>query len=93
MKNDWIVCLAVMSAFAVSSVQGAERPEKPNVILMLADDLGWQDLKCYDIDDPTPYESPNIDALAKRGVLFRQAYSPAPSLNCPRKPRGSSLAN
>jgi uncharacterized sulfatase len=55
------------------------RPAKPNVILLLADDLGWQDLKCYDIDEPSPYETPNIDALAQKGVQFRQAYSPAPT--------------
>lgn len=52
---------------------------QPNIILMLADDLGWQDVKCYDIDEPCPMETPNIDALAKKGVLFRHAYSPAPS--------------
>ena len=90
MNRTLLIALGMLVAWTTLT---AERPAKPNVILMLADDLGWQDLKCYDIDDPTPYESPNIDALAKRGVLFRQAYSPAPSLNCPRKPRGSSLAN
>ena len=63
----------------VAGALSAARPAKPNVVLILADDLGWQDLKCYDVDDPTPYESPNIDALAKQGVLFRQAYSPAPT--------------
>lgn len=57
----------------------AERPDKPNVVLILTDDLGWQDVKCYDIDEPSPYETPNIDALAKKGVLFWQAYSPAPT--------------
>ena len=51
----------------------------PNIVLILADDLGWQDVKCYDIDEPSPMETPNIDALAKRGILFRHAYSPAPS--------------
>lgn len=56
----------------------AERP-KPNVIIILADDLGWQDLKCYDIDEPSPSDTPNIDAFAKRGVMFWQAYSPAPT--------------
>ncbi|NBR47980.1 N-acetylgalactosamine-6-sulfatase, partial [bacterium] len=55
------------------------RPEKPNVILLLADSLGWQDLKCYDIDKPSAMETPNIDALAKKGVLFRQAYAAAPT--------------
>lgn len=56
----------------------AAQAEKPNVVLILIDDLGWQDVKCYDIDEPSPMETPNIDALAKKGVLFWQAYSPAP---------------
>ncbi|WP_145419373.1 sulfatase-like hydrolase/transferase [Planctomycetes bacterium K23_9] len=54
-------------------------PPKPNVVLILTDDLGWQDVKCYDVDDPSPMETPNIDALAERGVMFWQAYSPAPT--------------
>ena len=54
-----------------------ERPKKPNVVLILTDDLGWQDVKCYDVDEPSPYETPNMDRLAKDGVLFWQAYSPA----------------
>ena len=67
-----IVCLYSFALFA------NERP-KPNVILILADDLGWQDVKCYDIDQPSPYETPHIDQLAKEGVMFWQAYSPAPT--------------
>ena len=54
------------------------RPQ-PNVVIILADDLGWQDVKCYDIDEPSPYETPNIDALAKEGAMFWQAYSPSPT--------------
>lgn len=56
-----------------------ERPEKPNVILILTDDLGWQDVACYDIDTKSPIETPNIDSLAKKGVMFWQGYSPAPT--------------
>ena len=56
----------------------AGRPEKPNVVLILTDDLGWQDVHCYDIDAPSPMETPNIDRLASQGVMFWQAYSPAP---------------
>jgi len=55
------------------------RPKKPNIILILTDDLGWQDIKCYDIDDPSPYDTPHIDAFPKKGLMFWQAYSPAPS--------------
>ncbi|MEP2169431.1 MAG: sulfatase [Polaribacter sp.] len=61
-----------------NKVQNTDRPE-PNVVLLLTDDLGWQDLKVYDIDEPSPYETPNIDAFAKEGVQFWQAYSPAPT--------------
>ena len=68
-------CLFFFTAFGVSK----ERPSKPNIVLILTDDLGWQDVKCYDIDDPSPYETPNIDSLAKKGVMFWQAYSPAPT--------------
>ena len=55
------------------------RPSKPNVVLILTDDLGWQDVGCYDIDQPCPMETPRIDALAQQGVLFWQAYAPAPT--------------
>ncbi|MDF7808047.1 sulfatase [Pontiellaceae bacterium B12219] len=69
----------LLFAFISSAVFAEEgRPEKPNVILLLADDLGWQDVKCYDIDEPSPYETPHIDGLAKEGVMFWQGYSAAP---------------
>ncbi len=65
------------------------RPEKPNVILILTDDFGWQDVKCYDIDKPSPYETPHIDQLSKEGVLFWEGYSPAPTCS---PSRGAILA-
>ena len=62
----------------INLVDDKTRPQ-PNIVLLLADDLGWQDVKCYDIDAPSPYETPNIDALATAGTMFWQAYSPAPT--------------
>ncbi|MEM7601433.1 MAG: sulfatase-like hydrolase/transferase, partial [Verrucomicrobiota bacterium] len=56
-----------------------DRPAQPNILLLLTDDLGWQDVGCYDIDEPSPMETPYIDALAKQGVMFWQGYSPAPT--------------
>ena len=76
MKYSLSLSLLFLFAFAGFS---NERPAKPNVILILTDDLGWQDVKCYDIDEPSPMETPNIDSLAKQGVKFWQAYSPAPT--------------
>ena len=73
-----LLCVActMLSSFASAE---SPRPAQPNVILLLTDDLGWQDVKCYDIDEPSPMETPNLDALAKEGVLFWQAYSAAPT--------------
>lgn len=56
--------------------------EKPNIVLILADDLGVMDLCSYSsrIHGTQPsncyYETPNIDALAKQGVSFKRAYTP-----------------
>lgn len=48
-------------------------PQRPNVIVILADDMGWGDLGCYGSEVPTP----NLDALAANGVRFRQFYNSA----------------
>lgn len=48
---------------------------KPNVLLILIDDLGWKDLQCY---GGAQYETPHIDQLAREGLRFTQAYA-----NCP----------
>lgn len=71
-----LILCATLPVFAATA---ENRPAKPNIVLILTDDLGWQDVKCYDVDAPSPYETPNIDALAKKGVMFWQAYSPAPT--------------
>ena len=48
---------------------------KPNVILFLVDDLGYTDLS---LTGSNFYETPNLDALAKQGVFFDNAYSANP---------------
>jgi arylsulfatase A-like enzyme len=73
------VFIAVVLFTGLAQAIAAPRPAKPNIVLILTDDLGWQDVKCYDIDEPSPMETPNIDELAKKGVMFWQAYSPAPT--------------
>ena len=53
-----------MKTFAPLAALAADRP---NVVLILADDLGARDLGCF---GSTYYETPNIDKLAKQGVRF-----------------------
>lgn len=55
-----------------SSVTGHGEATRPNIVLVVADDLGWYDLGAY--GNPF-YETPNLDKLAGRGIRFTQAYS------------------
>jgi len=48
---------------------------KPNMLLILADDLGYGDLRCYNADAKAP--TPNIDRLASQGLRFTDAHSPS----------------
>ena len=50
----------------------AQQPNRPNIILIYADDLGYGDLSCY---GATKMHTPNIDALAKSGIRFTNAHS------------------
>jgi len=52
---------------------------KPNVIIFYVDDLGWQDTELNNLDEPSPWETPNISKLAKDGINFTNGYSPAPT--------------
>src|SRR6056300_451885 len=74
-----LIFLFILGCFSSCLSFGEKGVGKPNVVLILVDDLGWQDVGSYDIDEPTPMETPNLDALATKGVLFRQGYSPAPT--------------
>ena len=60
----------------LAALHAADAPKSgPNVIVILADDLGWADLGCY---GSTFHESPNLDKLAAQGMRFTQAYSSSP---------------
>ena len=47
---------------------------RPNIIYIMADDMGYADLACYGRKD---YQTPNLDKLASEGIKFTQAYSGA----------------
>ncbi|MEX2607922.1 MAG: sulfatase [Kiritimatiellia bacterium] len=66
---------AILAGFLFSATVGCLEAATPNVLVLLVDDLGWKDLSCTGSDF---YETPNIDALAKSGVLFSQAYAASP---------------
>jgi arylsulfatase A len=77
-KRKWIVTGLLSVAGAVDAA------ENPNIIFMLADDLGYGDLSCYnpefqgDIPNNTPIATPHINSLATNGVRFTDFHSAAP---------------
>jgi arylsulfatase A-like enzyme len=54
---------------------------RPNILFILADDLGWGDLGCY---GQTDFATPNLDALAATGLRLRQAYANSPVCSASR---------
>ena len=64
---------AILGSNSVSHVNGQDKSDRlPNVIYILADDLGYGDLSCY---GQQKFKTPHIDDLAKRGMKFTQHYS------------------
>ena len=62
-----------MIALALGDIKAATQPSKPpNIVFLLADDLGFADVACYGRPD---LSTPNIDHIAATGVRFLQAYA------------------
>src|SRR4051812_36764562 len=63
------LCAIIVGLFVNAPTNAAEKPaSRPNILLILADDLGYSDLGCYGSEIQTP----NLDALAKNGLRFTQ---------------------
>ena len=63
------------AAALVPLAVGQDGAIRPNVVLILADDLGYGDVGCYNPESKVP--TPNIDRLARQGMLFSDAHSPS----------------
>ena len=74
MKNvpTLIAALCLLAGVA----HAAEQQVKPNVLFILADDLGWADTTLYGHTEL--YQTPNVERLARRGMTFTHAYSASP---------------
>ncbi|MCA8947973.1 MAG: arylsulfatase [Planctomycetes bacterium] len=66
------IAIAIATIVAPTAAQSA-RSQRPNVLLILADDLGWSDLGCYGGE----LETPNLDRLAAHGAQFTSFYNSA----------------
>ena len=72
MKTSFALALLITLLPASSPLLGGK---KPNLLFIMADDLGWMDLACQ--GNPL-VETPNLDRLAKQGMRFTDAYAAAP---------------
>lgn len=61
------------ASLASKGAQPGAKPSRPNIVFILADDLGYSDIGCYGSEVATP----NLDSLAGKGLRFTQAYSTA----------------
>ena len=72
-----LAALLAAGSGATSALQAAELPaSKPNIVFILADDLGWSDTTLY--GTTRYYKTPNLERLAQRGMLFTRAYAASP---------------
>jgi arylsulfatase A-like enzyme len=71
-KRFAFAALAVLVSTAVALADEPTPRRPPNIVFVLADDLGWRDLGCY---GSTFYETPNLDQLAAEGMRFTDAYA------------------
>ncbi|MFO0942648.1 MAG: sulfatase-like hydrolase/transferase [Pirellulales bacterium] len=69
-----LVLLAIVVSTKCPSVVAADS-KRPNVVLILIDDMGWGDLSCFGNQDA---QTPNVDRLATEGIRFEQFYVNSP---------------
>ena len=75
--NKWTITVVVLlGCLGINPVANAAAPNHPNVLFILADDLGYMDVGAN--NPHTFYETPNIDSLAKKGMRFSSGYAACP---------------
>ena len=63
-----------MAALSIPGILNSADDQKPNIVLIYTDDLGYGDVSCY---GATEIQTPNIDTIANKGVRFTNAHSPS----------------
>jgi arylsulfatase A-like enzyme len=76
-RTVWIGLLALLTAVTVtSSPAAAQQPQKPNIILIMGDDIGWANIGVYN-QGMMAGRTPNLDKLAAEGMRFTDYYAEA----------------
>src|SRR6185312_5602654 len=72
MSRRQLLVGASLAAFAPAQAFAAAPAKPPNIVFLMADDLGYADVSCYGRPE---YKTPNVDGLAEQGLRFMQAYA------------------
>lgn len=79
----FIITIVILGTACISRAADAAKTDRPNIVLIISDDLSWGDLGCY---GQKQIETPHIDRLAAEGMRFMNAYAGnsvcAPSRSC-----------
>ena len=76
LSNIWLgLLISLVATMAVTSQASAQK--KPNVVILMSDDTGWADIGAYLGGAALGHPTPNIDRIAKEGVMFTSWYGQA----------------
>lgn len=75
-RLGWLLLLLLAWHCPAAAPAWPTNQTRPNIVIILADDLGWGDLSCY---GQRKFSTPNLDRLAQEGMRFTQAYAGSPS--------------
>ena len=84
-----VIVIGFLSGCVTSDAPLTAKADKPNILYIMIDDLGWMDLACQ---GATEYHTPNIDRLARQGMRFTDAYAAAPVCSPTRAAAMTGLA-
>jgi len=71
--SKFVVALSVMSVLLTLAVGSAFAADKPNILIIWGDDIGWFNISAYN-QGMMGYKTPNIDSIANEGIKFTDAY-------------------
>src|SRR5471030_1737014 len=72
MNRKWILACLIGMGWLVPTPVFAQADDKPNIIFIFADDLGYADVGCYGAKG---FKTPNLDRMAKEGTRFTSFYT------------------
>jgi len=72
-RRHFLKAVGLGAIAAIAPVRAADRPKRPDIVIIIGDDIGYSDFGCYGGEIPTP----NIDAIAAKGLRFTQYHTEA----------------